>query len=273
MKKYNIGRDTGKHIYVTRNYDAFNRLVGNREVTTSRKNKIISSIKTYGYHTSPLLVNENMDVIDGQGRLAALKELQMPVEYIIEPGIGIEECRAMNINNSKWTMNDYIKSYAEEGLQSYIWLKNAIEQYPLLSLDVINYVFTGLISKSSDDIKSGKYSVTIEAYKASHAMLEYINKFTCIKGKIPGRACLFFIAIGFAYSMQDVDRKRLYNQVLKRIDTMIPFSNIHQCLTSVEDVYNARLNKKNEVYLENSYRQAIAGRLPWYTNKWGVKFE
>ena len=97
-----------KQILETKDYSKFKVLDGNRAIRDRRVDAIVQSITEVGYVTSPILVNENMEVIDGQGRLAALERLNMPVEYIVQEGIGIEECRQMNIHQSNWTDYDYV---------------------------------------------------------------------------------------------------------------------------------------------------------------------
>ena len=64
-------------IYITADYGKFKKLPGNRDVKGTQK--IIDSIETVGYVLSPILVNENMEVIDGQNRLDALRALKLPV--------------------------------------------------------------------------------------------------------------------------------------------------------------------------------------------------
>lgn len=59
-------------VYRTNNYDQFKRLVGNREVNPKRVKTIKKSVEEIGYIPNPIIVNENMEVIDGQGRLQAL---------------------------------------------------------------------------------------------------------------------------------------------------------------------------------------------------------
>lgn len=76
-------------VYLTTNYDQFRVLDGNRAVTATRVNKIKKSIQTVGYIPNPIIINENYEVIDGQGRLQACRELQEPIAFIKVPGIGI----------------------------------------------------------------------------------------------------------------------------------------------------------------------------------------
>ena len=69
-----------KVVKSTTKYKIFKKLLANREVTQTRVNNIIDSIQRVGYVTSPIIVNEKMEIIDGQGRLEALQELNLPVE-------------------------------------------------------------------------------------------------------------------------------------------------------------------------------------------------
>ena len=64
-------------IFRTNKYEIFKQLKGNREVSPKRISKIINSIKEVGYIINPIIVNEKMEVIDGQGRLEALRILKI----------------------------------------------------------------------------------------------------------------------------------------------------------------------------------------------------
>lgn len=48
-------------IYATEDYSQFKFLVGNRDVTIRRKNRIKESIRNFGYILNPIVVNENME--------------------------------------------------------------------------------------------------------------------------------------------------------------------------------------------------------------------
>lgn len=108
-----------KKIQSTTNYAMFKTLDGNRSVKDHRVDKIVQSIVDVGYITNPIIVNEKMEVIDGQGRLAALERLCLPVEYLVHEGIGIKECRSMNIHQSNWTDYDYVSSYATRVIKDF----------------------------------------------------------------------------------------------------------------------------------------------------------
>jgi hypothetical protein len=141
-------------VLITSNYGKFKRLDGNRKLTQARAKKIKKSIQEVGYIPSPIITNEKYEVIDGQGRLQALQELELPVYYIVIPGIGIEECIAMNVNTSNWSVMDYIESHAETGNISYVYLLNLMKahgkklnQRVILSLSANK--FDGIICSTS----------------------------------------------------------------------------------------------------------------------------
>lgn len=104
-------------IYETTDYDIFKKLPNNRDVINQRKQRIMNSIKE-GYVLNPIVINKDYQIIDGQGRYEALKELGLPIRYIVDEEAGIEECRRMNAYNTSWNVNDYIKSLAEGGNES-----------------------------------------------------------------------------------------------------------------------------------------------------------
>ena len=60
-------------------------------------------------------MNEKLQIIDGQHRFTALKELGFPIEFIIDEGIGVKECRAINEDRRNWSTMDYVISYSKSG--------------------------------------------------------------------------------------------------------------------------------------------------------------
>lgn len=85
-------------VFLESNLSKFKLLDGNRSIEESRVNKIIDSIKTVGFINSPIVCNEHYEIIDGQGRLEACKRLGLAIPYIVIDGLGVDECRAMNVN-------------------------------------------------------------------------------------------------------------------------------------------------------------------------------
>ena len=66
----------------TKNYEMFEYMDSNRKINAGLVERLVKSIKEIGYIESrPIIVNEDMVVIDGQHRLEACKRLGIPVIY------------------------------------------------------------------------------------------------------------------------------------------------------------------------------------------------
>ena len=112
----------------TNDYGKFKKLLGNREVQEKRISQLMVSIKENGFLNSSIIVNENMEVIDGQARCEALKRLGMPIYYCIHKGAGLKECVDLNIKQGNWTLADYCGSYAANGNLNYIRLAKLMDE-------------------------------------------------------------------------------------------------------------------------------------------------
>lgn len=249
-----------KTIQNTKDYSIFKKLEGNRPVVNRRVNKIIASIQNVGYITSPLIVNEKMEVIDGQGRLEALEQLKMPVEYIIHPGIGINECIAMNINQGNWSLKDYIESYATRGNKSYQRLEQLIKEYPLANLDVIATAALRINKITGTMVKDGSLVLTEEQCDKAVERLNYAYEIFDLVDKTAVRGGILNLiqVILYCYDYEEMDLKRLKEQVTKNIYVCRPWNNIDTCFNEIEELYNRNISKK--VYFYTLYRQEKARR-------------
>ena len=107
------------NVYEENDYSVFKRLDDNRDVFESRVKKLIASM-TERYILNPIIVNEKMEIIDGQGRFEARKAMGKPIHYIMVRGATSDDCRRMNKYNTSWKALDYARSYAKGGKVSYI---------------------------------------------------------------------------------------------------------------------------------------------------------
>ena len=235
-----IERQKAYNVYVTKNYDIFKRLVGNRDIPEARISKIVGSIQAIGWIKNPIVVNENMEVIDGQGRLTALQRLNMPVEYVIAEGAGTQECIYMNMNMINWKQPDFIKSYAEQGNVNYQRLLSLMDRYVSGNLHII---FTALyrISKPKNrDIKAGTLQITEEQYFTAEERLKYVQPIfeELDSTKLPGSIIKLMQTLIYYYDYSEVDKERLKKKVIKYIYNANPWVTNQNCEKEVEDVYN-----------------------------------
>lgn len=113
----------------TTDYDLFSFLQGNRNVNMVQVKRLVTSMSEV-HLFSPIIVNEKLQIIDGQHRYLASKELKLPVYYIIVENYGLKEVQILNTNSTNWKKLDYLKGYMDLGLRPYIQLKEFMDLYP-----------------------------------------------------------------------------------------------------------------------------------------------
>ena len=260
---------TGK-TYRTTDYDLFKRLEGNREVLKSRINKIKKSICKYGYVYNPIVVNEKYEIIDGQGRFGALKELELPIDFVIAPGTGLNDCIALNASGTIWTLKDYIASYSEQGNENYIRMYDLVNS-STLNMDITIMLITGLAGVPNDIIKSGRMILPEEIVPRARKNLAIAQRFKPILKQVKGSATHYFYAIVFAVQV-GADENRIYETMEKSV--ISPAPDLRTALDKISDIYNKSLKKnENKIYLFPEYEQSMTNKYGWYAAKWGNKHD
>ena len=237
------------NVYTTRDYSIFKRLTGNRDIPESRISKIVDSIQKIGWVHNPIVVNEKMEVIDGQGRLTALQRLKMAVEYIIAPGAGTKECVYMNMNMVNWKLPDFIKSYAEQGNENFQRLLALINKYANGNLDIISTAVYRVSKSKHKDIKEGTLQLTEEQYKAAIPRLEFIKPLLekLDEKKLPGSIVTLMQTLIYYFDYEEVDIDRLAYSVEKYIYNSVPWVLNTDCEREVENVYNYNMKLEDKI--------------------------
>lgn len=250
-------RETSYNVYVTKDYSIFKRLTGNRDIPESRISKIVESIQTIGWVRNPIIVNEKMEVIDGQGRLTALQRLKLPVEYIIAEGAGNKECIYMNMNMVNWKLPDFIKSYAEQGNENYQRLLSLMERYANGNLDIISTAVYRVSKSKHRDIKQGILQLTEDQYRAAVPRLEYIKPLldTLDSKKLPGSIVTLMQTLIYYYDYPEVDKERLAYSVEKYIYNATPWVLNTDCEREVENAYNYGLSLEKKIFIAHLVKE------------------
>ena len=117
-------------IQKTTNYDKFNILSGNRPIYRGHLNRLTDAIREENLLAfNPIIVNEKMEVIDGQHRLKAAQKLKTDVYYIVLPAGNLSEVQLLNTNNRNWTTVEFLDSYCKRGFADYKVLRQFAEDH------------------------------------------------------------------------------------------------------------------------------------------------
>ena len=149
-------------VFETKNYEIFKHIDYNRDVNASNVKKIKESMTRYGLIV-PIVVSSDGYVIDGQHRLEALRELQMPVWYIVSQNIKEDIVMEVNAIRKNWTMRDWVNSFANKGYLEYQKLLELFDEYRgVFGENTIADVFYHQVRSTLSIIKHGKYKCDIE---------------------------------------------------------------------------------------------------------------
>lgn len=257
MKKIEKGT-----VYETCELESFKVIKGNRADIERRKNKIAKSVEKVGYISAPIIVNEKMEVIDGQARLAYCKEKGISIAFYIIEGLTVDECIAMNISSTNWGIRDYIESYAERGYPSYVLAKEFIEKSPY-SLNPTLWALTKTdASNSREKIMEGNLDISEEQYRRGLEIMDFWKKFDDI---YTNRRTELLIALGYCYLLSDVDNATLVRKLHQRPRDFQTIANVTDAIDVIEDAYNVRT--RNHVYIETEYFKFLDGKTEGFASK------
>lgn len=172
-------------IHETYDYDKFKFIDTNRGLKNTNYNGIVTSFKE-AYLLAIIIVNENYEIIDGQHRFNAAKEMGLPIRYVICPGYGIDEVRQYNKTMQKWVKLDFLESYTKDGKDNYVELSEFMREFPDFGIQVSLKLLTGyekgestkrLDGKriSSKDFVSGKMKIqnAHQAYPLARKIMDF----------------------------------------------------------------------------------------------------
>lgn len=154
----------------TTEYGIFLRYKSNRDINKHHLAKLCKSIQRKNLlHLFPIVVNENMDVIDGQHRLEAAKTLSVPIYFVVDKEVSKADIAIVNNSRKQWSGRDYINFYASEGEEAYLCLKELLTSFPKLSImagvklmrpDTRHYTFSKGVGGGTDteSLRTGKIS-------------------------------------------------------------------------------------------------------------------
>lgn len=241
-------------ILISENYDQFKFKYGNRDVSKRRVAAIARNIEENGWFCNPILVNEHMEIIDGQHRFTALKELGMPIEYVLIRGITLREARMLNSTSRNWGAQNYVDSYAADGNINYINFKLLEKKYPKLAMSALYGVVANRITVGGTaKLQDGTLSLPTDKLDELYSVFDFItDNYEDIK-RIEGKISTVIAAIAWVLRNTPVDRKRLSQVLHKNVFPPVSESATKRFLEDLSREYNKRLRKDSQIKFDAIY--------------------
>lgn len=239
LLKNNEPRVDPRQVDVTTEYDVFRRMPGNRAVSENHVRNLMNAMRENDLFT-PILVNQNFEVVDGQHRLEARKRLGLPVPYYWTEGLALPEVQRLNSTQKGWVNDDYVEAYIELGNQNYITYKWFRSKYSLPHIPTVWLLTGGDHHRVSEKFKCGDFKVRdLEGAKEKASMLaELAPHFSHWKDAPFVKAFLICLnRTGFEFTV-------LLHRVKQNPTMLKPCTTMDGYMLLIEEVYNYRSTKK-----------------------------
>lgn len=250
------GQEVNK-VYKTSDLSIFKSIHGNRVPNLQHIKRLVHSIRNHGMKCNPILVNEKLEVIDGQHRLMAAKQAETFVYYIVINGYSLNEVHTLNLNQKNWAKQDFMDGYANMGVQSYLKLKKFIEKNDDFTFtDCINMCsnISGCISALSQKHRrnSDKTFNVKEVFeegtwvgKDFELAQDWANKIRMIKPYYNSYYRSVFVGTMIMLLQNDkFDFNEFMHKVRLQPTALVDCANREQYKKLIEDIYNYKSRNK-----------------------------
>lgn len=243
-------------VYATNDLTIFKQIGGNRVPNPQHIKRLKSSIIQNGMLCNPILVNEKMEVIDGQHRLIASREANSYIYYIILRGYSLSQVHTLNLNQKNWTKKDFMDGYADMGIESYIKLRNFIKKNEDFTFaDSVNICSNNAGSSlgSNDRIKKdGELRLGSEVFvdgtwkgKDFNLAVEWAEKIKLIKPYYNGYNRTTFVQVMIGLFKNPLfDYSDFMHKVRLQPKSLVDCANSTQQRLLIEEIYNYKSRNK-----------------------------
>lgn len=173
-----VNYEEGK-IYSTKNYNKLKLMAGNRKINENNLKSLVKNMshKYYG-KANPIIVNEKMEIIDGQHRYNACKILGLPVYFMVRKDKNINDVIILNNSGKSWSNKDYTNANINSvsnpsNHKTYERIKEIMDYYKITEstlINILNILKEVNIKKIRDSYKAGTIEITDKEF-------EYIETF------------------------------------------------------------------------------------------------
>jgi len=252
-------------VYVTKDYDLFGFIKGNREINQTNLNNIKESLSKKQILESAIIIGiddvsndgKPYKIIEGQHRYTACCELGLPVSFIIREDFDIKVMEKslsivelLNTASKTWDITNFMYSKCLLGIKPYILYNKLFEKYNSFEHENILQIINRYRTEDYkyvwfQQFKEGELLLTDEMYEQVDRDLGILD--SMVPSIINSGKRQYTKALTNILYTPNLDTDRLVNKVLKYGD--LPISKtVDKCYEIiVKDVYNKGLSK-NKLY-------------------------
>lgn len=241
-------------IFEENDYSVFKRLDDNRELYEKRVMKLVASFKEVVINT-PVIVNEKMEIIDGQGRFEARKRLGLPITYHIESGLGKDDCIRLNRYNTNWTERDYAISFWRGGNENYGRLIRTMNDTALPLRLVLRLASKQTPSKVNGPFFEGRLIFTKDDEYAVKKTKQYSDDISDALALTKAPTHAFVVAVKIVTETEGYRHDVMVDHCKSKRSSYAYGSTLGEQLKEFERIYNTRVPKNKRLYFSDYMRE------------------
>ena len=226
-------------INCTTDYFLFKFHKSNRPINENHVKNLIESKKEQ-YLFTVITINEKNEICDGQHRFLAIKELKLPMYYVVMNGYGEKEMKQINSTNRVWNNDDFMKSYIAQGKNDYVKYQMFQDTYDFGHVDC-QRILTWKHKSHKKDFHGGNFK--IENYQKA---CDFAQKLLSLKQFDP----TIYKKSHFVSAMMSLEKNPRFNFnefVSKLKQQQIRFvvcNDVKQYTSMIEEIYNYKRKEK-----------------------------
>lgn len=224
------------YVYKTKEYDFFKQVFENRDVNQAHIKDLVNEINKVGQKI-PIVVDVKGNIIDGNHRYLACKQLSIEILYIISEGNVLEDMQSINQNVNNWSIKQAVEHYAKRGYEHYVNTVKA-SQYSGVSVNFICEIASHRNNKvvRRGEFKSDRWDLVFE-FLQYHKQFQPFIKASKTQG--------FINALFHIWLLKKVDKTRLLNKVIEYQDEFIRPLPKTLYTEKILTIYNQNLKSKD----------------------------
>jgi hypothetical protein len=239
-------------IKCTKDYGMFKKIPGNRPVREAHVKRLMNSFDKK-YLISPIQVNKNMGVVDGQTRLEAAKRMNLPVYYFEDGDGGLTDVHLINSCMENFKKIEFLDSYCVLGLKPYMQLKDFMKTYPDFSVGTSESILKNShYEKEWLKDEEGKPLGRRHCFKEGLFEIPDLGQAYENAGKIMEYKQYFegFYQTSFIRALIRIFKNPKFNNDLMiaklklQPRALVPCTSIKEYVNLIEEIYNYRNQKK-----------------------------
>ena len=232
--------------YESTNYDKFKFVEANRNLNEHHVKEIMKEIENKDLRDeSPVKVNRDWEIMEGQHTFAGCERLGLPVKYIFTK-MTVDDIGRYNGSQKPWTSTNILQHYCVRGFENYLILQEFYKKYkyPISTLLVL---LSGENTKRLfRDFKFGRFIVRQSVGQVQN-ILDKIAEFKEFNDKV-FRHKTFVLTYIDCLTHPDFDHERLVHKVSIIPDKFVKCNTQVDYLRMIEDVYNDRNQEPIRLY-------------------------